>query len=654
MRPDREERDREEQLRALVEASSDWVWETDAEGRFSYASPAARDHLGYEPEEILGRLPVDFVAPEARERFGALIGHVRAQPRPFSGIEAPCYAKDGRRGVLEVGGSPRFDANGKLAGFRGYLRNITERKRAEEVLRQSEEKYRSLVSNIPDVVWTLDANLQFAFISPNIERTSGFSLEEIGQHGANLFLDCIHPEDVGMVREALQALMTRGEPYDVECRARRKDGEWIWVHDRAVATYEKGGVRYADGLLSDITERKRAERDSQEAKKAAEAANRAKSEFLANISHEIRTPMNGILGMTELALDTDLTPEQREYLGMVKASANSLLTVIDDILDFSKIEAGKLDVESIDFGLRHELDQTVKTLAVRAGQKGLELRWDVRPEVPEALLGDPGRLRQILVNLVGNAIKFTPRGSVTVDVELESEVSDDIRLRFSVADTGIGIAPERREAIFHPFAQADNSTTRRFGGTGLGLTIAQKLAELMGGRIEVESEPGRGSTFRCTLSFGRGNGENPPPVRPQDAGVGPLPPARHSGIRILVVEDNPINQTIAARLLEKQGYQVEVAGSGREAVEKFRHNGFQAVLMDVQMPDMDGFEATAAIREIEKAGGRRVPVIAMTAHALKGDRERCLASDMDGYVSKPLRTGELLRALEQFTRRNAG
>jgi two-component system sensor histidine kinase/response regulator len=682
--------------------------------------------------------------------------------------------------------------------------NITERKAIENALREGNEKFQLLADNITDAFWIRSPDMRDAhYVSPAFERIWGRPVEMLYANPER-WVDFTFPEDRERVQRAFATLIGDEPSVDIEYRIVRPDGEIRWIRVRGFQVRDAAGklVRLT-GIVTDIHDLKLAELEISRAnlalqaeivertraEDAADSANRAKSEFLANMSHEIRTPLNGVIGMTELALGTDLNTEQREYLDMVKTSGESLLAVINDILDFSKIEAGKLTIDIIPFDLSDCLATTLKVLATRAHLKGLELVYDIRPDVPTALLGDPNRLRQIVTNLVGNAIKFTEQGEVVLTVEAATQTERDAVLRFSVSDTGIGVPQEQQEAIFKPFIQADGSTTRTYGGTGLGLAISTSLVALLGGRIWLESETGKGSTFHFTMSVdlqqtpvtaaratdaqmmhlrdmpvlvvddnavnrgilgatlkrwlmkpvlassGRAAlaaiqetktagtlfrlvlldgqmaemdgfsvaedirkdpelagtalvvltsaGRQGDGARCRALGIGAylmkpigqaelleavlavlgMPPdaplhvvTRHSlredrrRLRILLAEDNMVNQVVAARLLGKRGHTVVVAGTGKEALAALDDpgsTGFDLILMDVQMPDMDGFEATAIIRAREKSTGHHLPIIAMTARAMKGDEERCLAAGMDGYTSKPIEVEQLFATIDR-------
>ncbi len=538
-------------------------------------------------------------------------------------------------------------------------KEIAERKHTEQELEERTAFFNSLIENSPIAIVAVGIDDIVQFCNPAFESMFRYRQADIiGKSLLKLITNSEVRSEVATNREDLW----KGKVIHTVSKRARSDGSLVDVEAFSVPLGPSGHRTGAVMQYQDITERKRAEEALLRAKDAAEAASRTKSEFLANMSHEIRTPMNGIIGMTELTLDTELTPEQREYLGLVQTSADSLLKLINDILDFSKIEAGKVDVEKIEFPFQRSLDETLKSLAVRARQKNVELTWRVAPGIPEYLRGDAGRLRQILVNLVGNAVKFTARGEIEVSVEAESESDANVLLHFQVRDSGIGIPKEKQEMIFEAFTQVDSSTTRNYGGTGLGLAITSQLVHLMGGKIWVESEPGRGSIFHFTSCFEltgavprTAASRDPEAIRPLPLRAAvPSTPQAAQGMKVLLAEDNAVNRRLTIALLQKRGHHIAAAENGQQALDALERENFDLVLMDVQMPVLDGLDAIRAIRAKEQSSGLHLPIIALTAHAMKGDRERCLASGADDYVTKPIRTPDLLAAIDRATNNNAG
>jgi PAS domain S-box-containing protein len=631
----------EERLSAILRFSWDIIAIVDRDGRVRSASPSVERVLGRAGSELAGIALLDLVHPDDREVLSSLAS-------PGTGgrwLEAPVEARfahaDGWWVPLEVVASDQRAADA-AGGVIVNLRDVSQRRAAEEALRRSEQKLSASVRNSMLAFIEWDREGRVAGWNPAAEQIFGWRREEaLGQHA---FLIVPEPARAAVAQLLEDLGRGAGGTHSVNQNVTR-DGRIItceWYNSPLLD--DDGEVVAVVSLAHDITQKLREQDELRRAKELAEAATRAKSEFLANMSHEIRTPMNAVIGMTTLLLDSSLDPDQRDAAETIRRSSESLLTIINEILDFSKIESGRLELENLPFDPRRVLFETLGMVRPEAERRGLALDLTVDAGLPRAVLGDQTRLSQVLLNLVGNALKFTERGAIRVHVSAV-EGADQPLLHVAVQDTGIGIPPERRDRLFCSFSQVDASTTRRFGGTGLGLAISKRLVELMGGVIWVESEVGAGSTFHFTFAAPPTALPVAPPAAPGEAWFD-RSLADRVPLTILLVEDHPVNQRVALRMLERLGYQADLAADGRDAVEAASRRDYDVILMDVQMPRMDGLEAARRIRRLPPPV-RQPQIIAMTANVMAGDREACLAAGMDGYVGKPVRVEELVAALQR-------
>jgi PAS domain S-box-containing protein len=633
--------------RTFMETLPQLIWVASADGTIEYISAQACAYTGLSEEELIGDGWAKAIHPADLEATGRSWLASLASQQPHE-VQHRLRRGDGEYRWFTTRADPARDARGRVLKWVGSSMDITAFKELEADLRRTKDRLEVAIRSSNLSIWEYDmpdGTLERARESlTNVWESLGYD----ETNAPSSVMNVIHPDDQARMGEAVGSYLAgTSHAFEAEHRVLHRDGTFRWLLGRGVALRDSlsSAVRFV-GTSVDITERKRIEEALLRAREAAEAANQAKDAFLATVSHEIRTPMNAILGMTELALESAPTDEHRHQLSTVRSAARSLLAIINELLDYSKISAGKVVLDKTDFSLRAELSETLCALLERARAKGLTLEYHIHPDAPDALHGDAGRLRQVLMNLVGNALKFTPEGSVVVEVTAEPS-PHDVLLTCRVRDTGIGIAPDKQPAIFRAFEQADSSTTRRYGGTGLGLTISAQLAALMEGAITVESEVGRGSTFTFTARLERSSRQVGVADRAGDARTTDGAQARP--LDILVAEDNEFNIALLRSLLGKRGHRPHLAEDGATALRLATEAKFDVLLLDLHMPNVDGFEVVREIRARERVSGEHLPIIALTARSSSRDRERCLAAGMDDFVSKPIDAAVLWSALDRAT-----
>lgn len=649
-------RETKERLQFVIEGSQLGLWDWNIETGKVVRNERWAEMLGYTIQEIENsvRQWVDYIHPDDRAyALQSLHDHLDGKT-PMHKAEYRMYTRDGQfRWILDQAKIVSRDPHGKPLRMCGTHSDITERKQMVDSLQESEERYRNLVDNLQNVVvYQITGDLQgarkFTYISRAVERLNEVSVDDVLADPQAIYRQIL-PQYHELVRQKEIDALNTFSPLHLELQCLLPSGAVKWFEYTTSPRMRSDGVRVWDGVEVDVTSRKLVEQELVAARQAADAANSAKSEFLANMSHEIRTPMNGIVGMAHLLRTTKLTPEQEQYLANIDASANSLITLISDILDLSKIEAGKMVLESTVFSLRSCIQEILASQQFFIQQKAIRVTTRIADELPATLVGDQLRTRQILLNILGNAIKFTEQGQIDVVAELIEQHNQDIHIRIAVRDTGIGMSEELQEQIFAPFVQADSSTTRRYGGSGLGLAICRRLADLMGGKIWVESEEGVGSCFFIELHYSEAGKDA---VSPAVSETEPDTPGR--SLTILLAEDNRVNAEFIDKILSRFGHRVICAENGRQALEMLDRNRVDCVLMDIQMPLLGGDAATVIIREKERETGGHLPIIALTAHAMQEERTRMLEQGFDAHVAKPVDIAQLLSVLQRLTSSEAG